>query len=288
MTANGSKSTAEASRWRARLGRIVRWALVIEAAWLLVVNGLLHLPPMQDWISAVRPEKFRVRWERAWSFVPFHVEARGVFANGNAKRQMWQFEAERVAGFINPVPLLWKQVSLHAVSGGDVTYRQRPRPRPDRDYSATEAFFPEIEGREVTPADLSPFRTGRPWRIHLGGFEVEGGFDYWVFQLRGNANFMSKDLDVVAGDQMLIGDLQRDADPFDRVSRLVDNGKSPLAQAALDDVLAEPLTGFKHRCTSQPGPPSIRVIGETPQKRPAKNVGQAMRRDKSRRPTRVR
>jgi len=187
MAANGPKSTAEASRWRARLGRVVRWVLVIEAAWLLVVNGLLHLPPMQDWISAVRPEKFRVRWASAWSFVPFHVEARGVFANGNAKRQMWQFEAERVAGFINPVPLLWKRVSLHAVSGGDVTYRQRPRPRPDRDYSATEAFFPEIEGREVTPADLSPFRTGRPWRIHLGGFEVEGGFDYWVFQLRGTA-----------------------------------------------------------------------------------------------------
>jgi len=188
MTANGSKSTAEASHWRARLGRVVRWVLLIEAGWLLVVNGLLHVPLTQELVSAIRPEKFRIRWESAWTVVPFQVSLRGAFANGNSKRQMWQVEVDRVSGFINPVPLLWKRVSLHGVSGRDVDYRQRPRPRPDRDYSAHEAWFPEIEDREVKPADLSPFRKGRPWHIHLGSVAVEGRLDYWVYQLHGVAD----------------------------------------------------------------------------------------------------
>lgn len=165
----------------------MRWAVGVELAWLLLVNGLLALPPMQDWISAVRPEKFRVRWEYAWSLVPFHVEARGVFANGNARRQMWQVEAASVSGWINPVPLAWKHVALYGVAGTDVAYRQRPRPRPDRDYAASEAFFPEIEGRTVSPADESPYRGRRPWTVALNSIEVDGDLDYWVYQLHGSA-----------------------------------------------------------------------------------------------------
>jgi hypothetical protein len=173
--------------WRARLWRLARWALVIEAAWLIVVNGLLHLPLTQDLVNAIRPEKFRVRWDSAWTAYPFQVSLDGVFANGNSKRQMWQLEAARVEGFINPLPLLWKTVALHDVSGRDIDYRQRPRPRPDRDYSRIEAWFPPIEGREVTPADLSPFRTSRPWRIELDEVEASGRLEYWVYQLQGEA-----------------------------------------------------------------------------------------------------
>ena len=180
-----------ARRWagrRLRPGRVLRWVLVAWVGWLLVVNALLHLPPTQDVISAVRPEKFRVRWDRAWSLVPFHVAARGVFANGNSKRQMWQVEAASVSGFINPVPLLWKTVDLYAVTGTDVDYRQRPRPRPDRDDSNSEAFFPVIEDRPVTPADPSPYKTNRPWRVAVDAVDVSGRLDYWIYQLRGVAH----------------------------------------------------------------------------------------------------
>ena len=167
--------------------RLLRWALLVEAAWLLLVNGLLALPPMQDWISAVRPEKFAVRWERAWTVAPFHVEARGVFANGSARRQMWQVEAASLSGWINPLPLIWKHVSLHRVAATDLDYRQRPRPRPDRDYADSEAFFPEIEGRTVRPVDESPYRGRRPWTVALNSVEVDGRLDYWVYRMRGEA-----------------------------------------------------------------------------------------------------
>jgi len=170
-----------------RLRSFARWSLLAWAAWLLVVNALLYLPLTQGLASSIRPEKFRVRWDRAWSVIPFHVTARGVFANGNAKRQMWQLEAATVSGFINPVPLLWKTVDLHAVDGTDVDYRQRPRPLPDRDHSDIEAFFPDIEGRQVTPADTSPYRTSRPWRVVVNAVEISGHSTYWVYQLQGAA-----------------------------------------------------------------------------------------------------
>jgi len=181
---NGARQNDTRRRWPVRL---LRWALLAWVAWLLVVNGLLQLPATQGVISDIRPAKFRVRWESAWSAVPFHVTARGVFANGNARRQMWQVEAASISGFINPVPLLWKTVDLHAVSATAVDYRQRPRPRPDRDYSATEAFFPVIEDRPVTPADTRPYRSGRPWRIAVSAVDVSGPLTYWVYQLQGAA-----------------------------------------------------------------------------------------------------
>ena len=173
--------------WRGRLRTLARYTLLAWAAWLLVVNALLYLPPTQGLVSSIRPEKFRVRWDRAWSVIPFHVAARGVFANGNAKRQMWQLEAATVSGFINPVPLLWKTVDLYAVEGTEVDFRQRPRPRPDRDYSSSEAFFPDIAGRPVMPADTSPYRTNRPWRVVVNAVEISGRSTYWVYQLQGAA-----------------------------------------------------------------------------------------------------
>jgi hypothetical protein len=173
--------------WRVRLRSLARWSLLAWAVWLLVINALLYLPPTQGLVSSIRPEKFRVRWERAWSVIPFHIAARDVFANGNSKRQMWQLEAATVSGFINPVPLLWKTVDLYAVDGTEVDFRQRPRPRPDRDYSSSEAFFPDIAGRPVTPADTSPYRTNRPWRVVVNAVQISGRSTYWVYQLQGAA-----------------------------------------------------------------------------------------------------
>jgi hypothetical protein len=223
---------------RSRFGQVFRWLLVLEIAWLVLFNGLLWLPPTQQAISAVRPEKLAVRWERAWTLAPFHVEVRGLFANGNARRQMWQVEAVAASGWINPVPLLWKQVSLHAVEGRDVDYRQRPRPRADRDYSASEAWFPEIEGREVAPADLRPYRSKRPWRVVLGEAEVGGRFDYWIYQLRGTARGrLSGNLDY----RTRGGPLRLDVNELDlELGRHVVNGE----HVVFDEARAQGALGF--------------------------------------------
>lgn len=66
--------------------------------------------------------------------------------------------------------------------------------------------------------------------------------DVGVLQPGSKSDFVAKVLEDLFGQMPVVGDLQRNADPFDRIHRLVDGGKSSVAQAALDPVFAESLT----------------------------------------------
>lgn len=154
--------------------RLLKWAIVIELAWLVFLNALLALPLTQDVINLIRPEKFFVSWERAWTPYPACVHVSGAHANANSRSQIWAFEAESVSGSIALLPLLLKQVWISDVEGADIDFRMRPRPKPDRDYTATEAWFPKIEGREVTPAVPPPPQKWWPWDISVSDIKVSG------------------------------------------------------------------------------------------------------------------
>jgi hypothetical protein len=52
------------NRW---LKRIMITAVIIELGWVVPVNGMLQLPLTQTLINEIRPEKFRVSWDRAWT-----------------------------------------------------------------------------------------------------------------------------------------------------------------------------------------------------------------------------
>ncbi len=56
---------------KALLWRIFRIVLFIELGYLVLVNGALWLPWTQDLVNLVRPEKFAVSWQSAWSPYPF-------------------------------------------------------------------------------------------------------------------------------------------------------------------------------------------------------------------------
>ena len=168
--------------------RLLKWAIVIELAWLVLLNALLALPLTQDVINMIRPEKFFVRWERAWTLYPARLHVSGAYANGNARSQIWAFEAERVSGSVALLPLILKQVWISDVEGADIDFRMRPRPKPDRDYTAVEAWFPEIEGREVTPAVPPPPQKRWPWNISVDDIEVSGRVGYWIYNMQGSAD----------------------------------------------------------------------------------------------------
>ena len=70
-----------------------RFAFIVvaaEFAYLIIINALLNLPITQDVVNMIRPEKFQVSWERAWSFYPFRLNAKGIAANGQARTQQWE------------------------------------------------------------------------------------------------------------------------------------------------------------------------------------------------------
>ncbi len=168
--------------------RIFRISIIALVAYLVIVNLALQLPVTQTLVNAIRPGKFQVAWESAWSLVPFRVHATGISANGQSRSQQWQLHASSASGSINPLPLVFKRVWLSDVKAVNIQYRQRPRLKPDRDYSEILPFFPDIEGREITPAETSPRKKKRPWRIAVDGIEARGDHSFWVMQFRGSGS----------------------------------------------------------------------------------------------------
>ena len=72
--------------------RLLKITIGIELVYLLVVNGLLQLQLTQDLVNKIRPEKFYVTWEQAWSWYPFRFHAEGIFANGQARMIWFSFD----------------------------------------------------------------------------------------------------------------------------------------------------------------------------------------------------
>jgi hypothetical protein len=166
------------------LKRIVIAAVVFEIAYLVLVNLALRLPVTQTLLNKIRPDKFQVTWEEAWTWYPFRVHARGVSANGESRRQQWQFEFPEGTASISLLPLVIKRVSLSGIEGRDVKYYQRPRLRPDNDFAEVREFFPPIENREYSLAE--PLPTGkRGWTISINDAHVTGTHEVWFYQVRG-------------------------------------------------------------------------------------------------------
>ena len=170
------------------LKRFVFIVVAAEFAYLIIINALLNLPITQDVVNLIRPEKFQVTWERAWSFYPLRLNAKGIAANGQARTQQWEAYATSGAASISLLPLISKDVYLSDVEAENIDYRQRPRLKPDRDYSNMLAFFPPITGREVVPVDTSELPKKRPWKIHVNGVAASGEHRFWVFNLQGTAS----------------------------------------------------------------------------------------------------
>ena len=166
------------------LKRITIAVVVFELAYLVLVNLALQLPVTQTLLNKIRPDKFEVTWEEAWSWYPFRVHARGVSANGQSRRQQWQLELPVGTASISLLPLIFKHVNLSDLYGENVEYFQRPRLKPDNDYADVRAFFPPIRNREINEAE--PLPTGkRPWTVNITNARVSGSHNVWFYQVRG-------------------------------------------------------------------------------------------------------
>ena len=170
------------------LKRILISLLALELGYLVVVNGALQLQITQDLVNKIRPEKFYVSWERAWSWYPFRVHAEGVFANGQARTQQWEVTATSASGSLSVLPLILKHVYLSNLQAESIDYRQRPRLKADVDYTNRLAYFPEIKGREVVPVETAELKKKRPWKIHINDLRATGEHRFWVYNLQGTAS----------------------------------------------------------------------------------------------------
>jgi len=166
------------------LKRIIIAVVVFEVVYLTLGNLALRLPVTQTLLNKIRPDKFEVTWDEAWTWYPFRVHARGVSANGQSRRQQWQLELPVGSASISLLPLIFKHVNLYDLYGEDVEYFQRPRLKPENDYVDVRAFFPPIRNRELNNAE--PLPTGkRPWTTNIKNARVSGTHNVWFYQVRG-------------------------------------------------------------------------------------------------------
>jgi hypothetical protein len=179
--------------------KLVFAALIVEVAYVVLFNLALQLPLTQTLINQIRPEKFHITWENAWTWYPFRFHIRNATGNGQSRSQQWEFEVRSVSASIDALPLIFKRVWIDNVQVSDASYYQRPRLKPDRDYSELTAFYPPISGREVTDAVTTPKKRKRAWHVDIEDIRLDGQFAYWVHQFRGQARgSLEAELDVVS------------------------------------------------------------------------------------------
>ncbi len=168
--------------------RILKYLLVAEIVYLLLINVALNLPLTQTIVNNIKPDKYTVTWGRAWSFYPFRVHARTIFANGQSRSQQWQAEAPVASASISLVSLLWRTVKLDDVAAQDVIYKQRPRPKQGKDYSAIRPYFPSIDNRKLETEVAAPpplKKDKKPWKITIDDIYAHGNHEIWLFQVQG-------------------------------------------------------------------------------------------------------
>jgi hypothetical protein len=160
--------------------------VLVEVAYLVLINLALSLPVTQTLVNRIKPEKFIVHWEQAWSWYPFRVHARGISANGQTSSQQWQVDTPAASASIDILPFLWRTVKVSAVVAQDIEYFQRPRPRADKDYAATRQYFPSIRDRSVdtTVPVRPPKKTATGWKVVVADAYASGQHHVWIHQLQ--------------------------------------------------------------------------------------------------------
>lgn len=181
------------------LKRIVSIILAAELAYFILFNLALQLPVTQTWLNRLKPEKFHIAWENAWTWYPFRFHFRNASGNGQSRSQQWEFETKAVSASIDVLPLVFKRVWIDHVRVSDTRYFQRPRLKPDRDYSGLIPFYPPISGREINDAVATPLKSKRPWHVDIGDIRLDGQFSYWVQRFQGQARgTLRAELDAVS------------------------------------------------------------------------------------------
>lgn len=166
------------------LTRIAVLVTMIEVFYLAVVNVALNLPSTQDYLNQIDPDRFSVRWDRAWSWYPFSFNVAGLSFNGQTWSQQWQVSGPSAKASLALLPLLAKTVRIKDLVTEDIDVRFRPRLNPERDDSAVREFYPVIDGRDPN-LPIGPLPESDPdWLVIVEVAQLGGRNDFWVRQVQ--------------------------------------------------------------------------------------------------------
>lgn len=168
------------------LKKVLLITLMIEIVYLLLFNLALKLPITQTLVNQIKPEKFQVHWDNAWTLYPFRVHASHVSANGQSNSQQWQVELDDASASIALLALIARQVKIYNIDGVNIEYFQRPRQKSHQDFTKIAQQFPVIKNREISKAIETPKKKkSKSWSITLENINAEGKHQFWIYQAKG-------------------------------------------------------------------------------------------------------
>jgi len=101
------------------LKRILAGLLLLAGLYLLAVNLFLNVPLSHRAFSR-HPERFRIAWSSAWSFLPGRVYVRGLQIVGHTRNVAWSVAAERANGWIDLPALFGRTFRVSELHGEGV------------------------------------------------------------------------------------------------------------------------------------------------------------------------
>ena len=74
------------------LKRSILFVIFLELSYALLFNVALNVPLTQKLINKIKPEKFQITWQKAWTPYPFKVFIEDASVWGASSSQKWKVD----------------------------------------------------------------------------------------------------------------------------------------------------------------------------------------------------
>jgi len=81
--------------------RLIFTVLMAEVLYLLLFNGALNLDLTQKLINKIKPEKFQITWEKAWTPYPFKVYMEDASARDASSSPKWKVKVHQATARVS-------------------------------------------------------------------------------------------------------------------------------------------------------------------------------------------
>ena len=175
------------------LKRIVLTVVFLELAYVLILNTALNVSLTQKLIKKIKPEKFQITWEKAWTPYPFKVYIEDGSAWGASSSQQWKVKVHNASASVSLLPLLKHKVNVYDIDAVNVNYFQRPV-TVDTKKAGKEAFFVTINndkhmettGKTTVVKKKAHKKEKKAWQIELKDIVANGEHSFWIYHAKGN------------------------------------------------------------------------------------------------------
>ena len=196
-------------RWRVAkktmLKRTILFIVILEVGYLLLFNAALNIGFTQTLINKIKPEKFQITWQKAWTPYPFKVFLEEGSAWGVSSSQKWKVDVKKASASISLLPLFKHRVKVYDIDTVNVDYFQRPV-KIDIKKAEQETFFaPMPDSSSTSEANQKLVEKKRknkkekkPWKIDLENIVAKGDHSFWIMQAKGelHGNVQVKQLSI--------------------------------------------------------------------------------------------